>query len=272
MTQTTLSALKSRATDNVDTTHMNMDTVQGFEALQRAAKLFASSDIVPQRYQGNVANTFIALDVAMRIGVPGLQALQHLYVVHGNPSWSSQFLIACFNKSGRFSALRYEFSGQQDADSWGCRAWAVEKDTGERLEGAVVTIGLAKKEGWHGKSGSKWQTMPQQMLMYRAASWFVRAFAPEIAMGLHTAEEIQDVYDMAQSPNGHYEMSSGEIAAQQQSVPEDPAPADAENSAGEGFADPFGGGQFVTCPNNGKQVDDTDCAAKPCRDGCPAFA
>ena len=30
------------------------------------------------------------------------------------------------------------------------------------------------------------------MLRYRAAAWFVRAYAPEIAMGLQTVEEVRD--------------------------------------------------------------------------------
>jgi hypothetical protein len=38
-------------------------------------------------------------------------------------------------------------------------------------------------------------SMPQQMLMYRSAAWFVRAYAPELAMGLHTVEESSDVED-----------------------------------------------------------------------------
>ena len=56
-----------------------------------------------------------------------------------------------------------------------------------------------------------------------------------------------------------------------QPVQEEPAPVESENPEGEGFADPFDGGQFVTCPNSGKQVDEYDCLQKPCRDGCPAF-
>ena len=56
-----------------------------------------------------------------------------------------------------------------------------------------------------------------------------------------------------------------------QPVQEEPAPVESENPEGEGFADPFDGGQLVTCPNSGKQVDEYDCLQKPCRDGCPAF-
>ena len=56
-----------------------------------------------------------------------------------------------------------------------------------------------------------------------------------------------------------------------QPAPENTAPAEEETPEGEGFADPFDGGQFVTCPNNDKQVDELDCQTKSCRNGCPAF-
>ena len=52
---------------------------------------------------------------------------------------------------------------------------------GEVIEGAEVTIGMAKAEGWYskkdkyGKETSKWQTMPELMLAYRAAAFFARA-------------------------------------------------------------------------------------------------
>jgi hypothetical protein len=38
--------------------------------------------------------------------------------------------------------------------------------------------------------------MPEQMFMYRAAAWFIRAYVPEIAMGLRTVEEQIDVGPM----------------------------------------------------------------------------
>ncbi len=41
----------------------------------------------------------------------------------------------------------------------------------------------------------KWKTMPQLMLMYRAAAFFGRLYAPEIMMGMHAVEEISDVQE-----------------------------------------------------------------------------
>ena len=171
---------------------MGFGSGESFNLIYRVAAMFAQSTLVPKHYQGNVPNCMIALNMAHRLGADPLMVAQNLYVVHGTPAWSAQFLIATFNKCGRFSALRYEFQGQEGSDKWGCRAVAIELASGDKLTGPLVTIDLAKKEGWYDKAGSKWKTMPEQMLRYRSAAWFVRAYAPEIAMGLHMAEEILD--------------------------------------------------------------------------------
>lgn len=168
---------------------------QSFELAQRVAKCFAASTLVPRDYQNNLPNCVIALNMAGRMSADPMMVMQNLVVVHGRPSWSAQFLIATFNKSGKFSSIRYDFFGTEGQDDWGCRAKATELSTGELLTGPLVTIALAKKEGWYQKGGSKWQTMPEQMLRYRAAAWFVRTIAPEIAMGLQTAEEMRDTYE-----------------------------------------------------------------------------
>lgn len=161
----------------------------GWELANRIGKAFAASSLVPAQYQGNVANCIVALEMANRMGASPLMVMQNLYIVHGNPGWSSKFLIACFNQCGRFSALRYEFT----ADRNGCRAWATEKATGERIDGPQVTIEMARAEGWSTKAGSKWKTMPELMLMYRAAAFMIRTYAPEISMGLRTDDEIIDM-------------------------------------------------------------------------------
>lgn len=160
-----------------------------WELANRIGKAFAASSLVPAQYQGNVANCIVALEMANRMGASPLMVMQNLHIVHGNPGWSSKFLVACFNQCGRFSALRYEWS----ADRTACRAWAIEKATGERIDGPQVSLQMAKDEGWSTKNGSKWRTMPELMLMYRAAAFLIRTYAPEISMGLQTDDEIIDV-------------------------------------------------------------------------------
>jgi hypothetical protein len=170
---------------------------QSFELIQRVAKAFSSTDLVPKQYQGKVADCMIAIDMAQRIGASPLMVMQNLYIVHGNPGWSSKFLIATVNSCGRYSSLRYEWAKcDKVSGEYGCRAWAIERDTGERLDGVWVTWDMVRAEGWHNKNGSKWKTMPDIMFTYRAAAFWQRAYAPELGMGLSTAEEMHDVYDV----------------------------------------------------------------------------
>lgn len=178
--------------------------LQGFELLQRVSKAFASSTLVPVAYQGNVANCMIALNLSERLRADALMVMQNLYIVHGNPGWSSKFLIASVNTCGRYESLRYEWRGEEGKPNYGCRAWTIERSTGEKLFGIWVDWKMVKAEGWDAKKGSKWLTMPDQMFVYRAAAFWQRAYAPEISMGLNTAEELQDAYDATTLPDGSF--------------------------------------------------------------------
>lgn len=166
---------------------------QDFELSQRKATALSKSTLIPKEFQGNLSNCIIAIDIASRLQMPPLMVMQNLYVVHGKPSWSSQFLIAAFNQCGRFASITYGFVGKTDTDSYGCFAKSVDLRTGEILQGPTVTIGIAKKEGWHGKSGSKWQTIPELMLRYRAATFLVRTTAPELTLGFPMQDEVEDI-------------------------------------------------------------------------------
>lgn len=234
---------------------------QSFALAQRIGAMLAQSDLMPKQYRGNIGNCVIVLNMASRMGADPLMVAQNLYIVHGNPAWSAQFLIACFNKCGRFTSLRYEFGGEEGTDTWSCRAWAIERETGERLNGTTVSIAMAKREGWYEKQGSKWKTMPQQMLMYRAAAWLVRAYAPEIAMGLHTKDEVQDAADeLAMGADGVYapatsaDLTAAALRASRvDATPVTPPPGTWE------------------CPDTGINVSIADCEKCNRRDGCPAF-
>lgn len=212
--------------------------LEAFELSQRIAKMLSSSTLVPEQYRATIqkksgkdeygnqlwreepnpnglSNCVIALNMSNRMGADPLMVMQNLYLVNGRPSWSSQFIMAGINSSGRFSALRFELEdlGEKEVEcvetvwenrkpkkisktvkihDFSCVAWAIERETGERLESSKITIEMAVKEGWYTKEGSKWQTMSEQMLRYRAASFFGRVYAPELLMGLRSAEEEQD--------------------------------------------------------------------------------
>ena len=170
-----------------------------------------------------IANCMIAIEIATRIGASPLMVMQNMTPIYGKPSWSSKFLIATVNTCGRFEPLQFKFTdkgmcGMVDYTDYvwdsasrtkkpvtkqfdgkkvmniECVAYTTKKGSIDVLESSPVSIELAIQEGWYTKNGSKWQTMTKQMLMYRAASFWTSAYAPEISMGMRTVEEQQDIY------------------------------------------------------------------------------
>lgn len=172
-----------------------------------------------------MANCMIAVDYAMRVGASPMMVMQNVAIIYGRPAPSSKFLIATVNTCGRFNPLQYRFAekgmlGMVDYTDYvwdnatrskravakqfdgkkvmdiECVAFTTAKGSDKVLESSPVSVRLAIQEGWYTKNGSKWQTMTRQMLMYRAASFWSSAYAPEISMGMKTVEELQDIQDV----------------------------------------------------------------------------
>jgi hypothetical protein len=187
------------ATQAADISSGVFSGIAAFEAAQRMAQALCTSTMVPSDYRGQqgLSNSLIALEIAARMRLSPLVVMQNMTPIHGKPSWSSSFLIATVNASGRFSPLRFVFDDKNNPSS--CFAVARDKATGEVLEGQTISIEMAKQEGWwsrpdrYGKETSKWQSMTGQMLRYRAAAFWVKVYCPEISLGLMTQEEVSDV-------------------------------------------------------------------------------
>lgn len=157
-------------------------------ALEQAAML-SKSDLLPKAFQGRPENCLIALELADRMNASPFMVAQNVDVIHGKPTFSAKFLIGTFNSCGRFDPITYE-EGPEDGGR--CRAISRVRTTGDAVVGPWVSMAMAKAEGWVSKNGSKWQTMPQMMLRYRAATFMVRTTAPELSLGLPTTEEVYD--------------------------------------------------------------------------------
>lgn len=165
---------------------------EAFELGQRMAQVFATSTLVPPQYQNNIGNCLISLNMAHRMKADPLMVMQNLVIVKGKPTFEAKFAIACFNATGKYTAIKYKMTGEKGKDSWGCVAYAIEKSTGELCEGLEITIAMAKAEGWYA-TNPKWKNIPELMLRYRAASWFIRTTDPGVMMGFQTTEEAEDV-------------------------------------------------------------------------------
>lgn len=180
-----------------------------FDHAQRVAKMLSASNLIPEAYRNNIQNTMIALEMANRIGATPLMVMQNLHVIQGKPSWSSAFVIAAINSCKKFSPLRFVLKGK--GEKMECFARAKDLSTGKMVNGVMVTMAMAIAEGWVSKAGSKWKTMPELMIQYRAAAFFGRLFVPEIMMGMLTTDEVQDISHAVPGSNGEVTFSLEDI-------------------------------------------------------------
>ena len=183
-----LAAMEKTLSD-VSSTNVWQDK-EAFNQLLRVSQMLSQSSLVPQNYQGKPQDCFIATEMATRMNISPIYVMQNLYVVKGKPGWAGQACMAMINNCGKFRDVKHVYTGKKGTDDRGCYVTAVRISDGEQVNGTEVTINMAKAEGW--TSNSKWKNLPEQMLGYRAASFFARMHCPDALMGLQTYEEVID--------------------------------------------------------------------------------
>ncbi len=163
--------------------------IKKFELEQRRATALSKSAFFPNALKNDVASAVIIYDLANRMNISVMEVAQSIFIIYNKPSFETKFLVARLNDSGKIEgSLRAVIS--EDKKSAYCEATC--SITKQVLKGMTYTIDIARAEGLIDKAGSKWKTMPELMLRYRAQSNFINEFYPEIKFGCKTKEEIED--------------------------------------------------------------------------------
>jgi hypothetical protein len=160
-----------------------------FEHLWRVAKAFSMSGMVPGHFQGKPESCMVALMYAQQLGEHPMVMFQEVTVINGRPGTSARFAISRANKSGILaSPITWTSKGQ--GDSLEVQAKATLAATGEEIT-AVVTMKEAIADGW--TRNSKYKSIPEQMLRWRAATRLINLYMPEVLFGLGVKDEVEPV-------------------------------------------------------------------------------
>ena len=205
-----------------------------FDQFYEMAQMFARSQFVPETFKDKPENCLIALDLALSLKLKPTSLFPHLYVIHGLPALSAQFMIALVNRSEKFSLISWDEGedGYFEYEAYGktlravnyyAQAYFTEKSTGKEYRSTRVDVKLARANGWFSKDGSKWKTMPREMCHWRSASWLIKNYAPETVFGLDFADELED-FDA--TPQPQYQAAPKEIQVHVATVEDEPDPVD----------------------------------------------
>ncbi len=201
--------------------------MSAFENGQRICKMLSQSRLIPQSYQNNLPDCMVALEMANRTNTSPLIVMQNLNVIHGRPSWSAKYVAAALTAS-KVDSLSYQIvqSGTVEIDGKAvpnleCRAVVIDRRSKTEVVGPAVSIKMAVAEGW--TRNSKWLTMPELMLRYRAVTFLANTSYPDVLLGINV--ESDDAPIGPSDVNvAREKMLSAEIV---EALPEDPVPVPA---------------------------------------------
>lgn len=158
-----------------------MRQAEAMSAAHKLATVLCNTQMVPQTFRGKPDDGAAAILYGAELGLKPQQALQQVFVVHGQPSIYARTMVGLLKGQG------YKFETVESTDeSVTVRGTA---PSGEQ-ETSTWTIDRAKKAGY--TSNKKYQTDPQAMLYAKAASEVSRRLAPDVLLGIkYTAEDLE---------------------------------------------------------------------------------
>ena len=111
---------------------------------------------------------------------------------------NNTYLVVCTHSGQGFKyGTIYAMAGWNNGhyvirtDERGCYIQATRVSDGLKIQGTCVTMAMAKAEDW--TKNPKWFSMTDQMLGYRASSFFARIYCPAVLMGVAVEGEIEDI-------------------------------------------------------------------------------
>ena len=158
-----------------------MKQAEAMSAAHKLATVLCNTAMVPATFRGKPDDGAAAILYGAEVGLKPQQALQQVFVVHGQPAIYARTMAALLKAKG------YKFSTVESTDE----SVTVEgvSPRGEH-ESSTWTIQRAKTAGY--TSNKKYQTDPQAMLYAKALSEVARKLAPDVLLGIkYTAEDLE---------------------------------------------------------------------------------
>lgn len=194
------------------------------EAVQ-LAETMAKANLVPEHLRQKPGDCLLVVMQAQRWGMDALSVAQCTSVVHGRLCYEGKLVAAVLYSMGAIEGrLHYKFTGT-GADA-SIKVTGVPR--GGNGEPQSVS-GSMKDWRTHGKdkngnaTKNAWDTIPEDMLVYRGTRQWARRYAPEALLGIYTPDEFNDEPAPPQASATIVQMPQAKPAAT-------PAPAPAEDA------------------------------------------
>ena len=159
--------------------------------MRTIAKDLLDSHMFPQ--VKSIAGAVTIIEYGRELGIPPVAALNTFSIVSGRLTMEAKVMLALFLKSGADAEIiKKDKTGSEVKFTKPGRKAHTETFTIKDAE----AIGLASKDNW--------KKYPEEMCYWRCVAKGIRAFDPEVIMGIYSKEEMQDAGDKGFSNEKKY--------------------------------------------------------------------
>lgn len=182
-----------------------------FDRMYQLAEVMASSKMtVPKHLQGNAGDCMAIVMQASQWKMNPFAVAQKTHIVNGNLGYEAQLVAAVINSSGVVSD-RFGFEWKGDWDRYDGNS------PDKNLEKSLTVIVSATIKGEaeprklmvsmsqaSARNSPLWKSDPKQQLAYLAQKKWARLYAPDVILGVYSADEFEYVPEMKDvSPDGN---------------------------------------------------------------------
>lgn len=153
------------------------------------SEIMAKAQLVPDHLRNKPGDCLLVVMQAQRWGMDAVSVAQCTSVVHGKLCYEGKLVAAVLFAMGAIEGrLHYEIEGS------GQNAKITVRGTPRGGRGEQTLTGSVKDWRTYGKDGAKnaWDSIPEDMLVYRGTRQWARRYAPEALLGIYTPDELEE--------------------------------------------------------------------------------
>ena len=154
---------------------------KAMDAAHQLATVLCNTSMVPATFRGKPDDGAAAILYGAELGLKPQQALQQVFVIHGQPAIYARTMAALLKAKG------YKFETVEDTPK---KVTVTGRSPRGEQETSTWTIERATTAGY--TSNKKYQSDPQAMLYAKALSEVCRKLAPDVLLGIrYSAEDLE---------------------------------------------------------------------------------
>ena len=200
----------------------------------RLAEMIAGTEFVPASLRGSAAKVTAAILYGRELGLPPMTGLGATHVIEGKAGISAEMMRALVLQAGHelqvveSSRTVCTIRGRRKGGAeWTTATWTI-------AEAQQTQVFLSKEKGWGPLAAkAQWRSWPADMLLARATTRLVRMIFPDVAHGMRSVEELEDLSEVVEGAVVDAPPPAAEPVKRQRVKPTVKAPADVVDAAAD---------------------------------------